>query len=546
MTNFFIETLGCQMNVFDSQRIADLLIKQKYTEVQNPELADIYMINTCAVRENAANKFMGHLGKLKKVKEDKPNLILIVVGCLSQKIGDELFKAKKFIDIIIGTHNISSLPTLIQKFQDSKKRQIELLESNSDNEEYFTDQEKDFHKYVTISTGCDQRCSFCIVPSVRGDQIDRPIEEILDDVKKYQKIGIKEITLLGQNVNAYGKGSNSYSFAQLLEEVANLGIPRIRFMSPHPGFFSNDVADTIAKHPNIMPYLHLPLQSGSNQVLKSMNRGYTVEKYQKIVERLKEKIPNIIISSDIIVGYPTETQEDFEQTLQAIEKFRFLFVYSFIYSARPDTKSEKLINELDSKKIKENFQKLTELQDKITLEEMNQFLNQEVEVLVYEVTDVSELDGRTVEDDGSKANYKKNNQSEANQGNRKERKKFTGRTKHNILVHFDSAQELTPGDLLTVKINRVAPHNLFGEQIKNQKKFEKKGVESVKEKGSAIKKVAEEGNVYAKQLEKQAQFEEKAKGEVKDILDLTKKLTPEQEKRANELLKEYNITDEEM
>ena len=313
---YFLRTYGCQMNVHDSEEIRYYLEQLGYSYSDTLEDADIVVLNTCAIRENAKDKVFGYLGRCKHLKKIKKDLIICLCGCLTQQPSeiDEIIKNHQYIDVIIGTHNLSQLPKLITDTYD-KKQKIEVF-SNSDkvfeNVKYSRDSK--ISAWINIIYGCDKFCTYCIVPFTRGRERSRKMEEILKEVRKLKEQGYMEITLLGQNVNAYGKDLNlGYDFATLLEEVAKIGIPRIRFVTSHPWNFTDKMIDIIAKYDNIMPYIHLPIQSGSDEILKRMNRKYTIEEYKKLFDTIKEKIPNVSITTDIIVGFPNETEEDFKK-----------------------------------------------------------------------------------------------------------------------------------------------------------------------------------------------------------------------------------------
>ena len=318
---YFLRTYGCQMNVHDSEEIRYYLEQLGYSYSDTLEDADIVVLNTCAIRENAKDKVFGYLGRCKHLKKIKKDLIICLCGCLTQQPSeiDEIIKNHQYIDVIIGTHNLSQLPKLITDTYD-KKQKIEVF-SNSDkvfeNVKYSRDSK--ISAWINIIYGCDKFCTYCIVPFTRGRERSRKMEEILKEVRKLKEQGYMEITLLGQNVNAYGKDLNlGYDFATLLEEVAKIGIPRIRFVTSHPWNFTDKMIDIIAKYDNIMPYIHLPIQSGSDEILKRMNRKYTIEEYKKLFDTIKEKIPNVSITTDIIVGFPNETEEDFQKTLDIV------------------------------------------------------------------------------------------------------------------------------------------------------------------------------------------------------------------------------------
>ena len=357
-----------------------------YEAVDELERADIVVLNTCAIRENAKDKVFGYLGRCKHLKKENPNLIIAIVGCLMQqpKEIEEIHNRHQYIDIIIGTHNLSELPSLIEEANNKKKQNIEVY-SNSDvvfeNVKYNRDSK--ISAWINIIYGCDKFCTYCIVPYTRGRERSRKMEEVLEEVKSLKEQGYMEITLLGQNVNAYGKDLNlGYDFATLLENVAKIGIPRIRFVTSHPWNFTDRMVDVIAQYDNIMPYVHLPIQSGSDEILKRMNRKYTVEEYKKLFDQIKEKVKNVAITTDIIVGFPNETDEDFQKTLDIVNYCKFDGAYTFIFSPREGTAAAKMVDKVPLQVKEERLQKLNELVNKYSLESNKKLLGKVVDVLI--------------------------------------------------------------------------------------------------------------------------------------------------------------------
>ena len=382
---YFLRTYGCQMNVHDSEEIRYYLEQLGYSYSDTLEDADIVVLNTCAIRENAKDKVFGYLGRCKHLKKIKKDLIICLCGCLTQQPSeiDEIIKNHQYIDVIIGTHNLSQLPKLITDTYD-KKQKIEVF-SNSDkvfeNVKYSRDSK--ISAWINIIYGCDKFCTYCIVPFTRGRERSRKMEEILKEVRKLKEQGYMEITLLGQNVNAYGKDLNlGYDFATLLEEVAKIGIPRIRFVTSHPWNFTDKMIDIIAKYDNIMPYIHLPIQSGSDEILKRMNRKYTIEEYKKLFDTIKEKIPNVSITTDIIVGFPNETEEDFQKTLDIVNYCRFDGAFTFIFSPRVGTAAALMEDKVTMAEKEKRLHTLNELVNRYSLDSNKKYLNKEVEVLV--------------------------------------------------------------------------------------------------------------------------------------------------------------------
>ena len=382
---YFLRTYGCQMNVHDSEEIRYYLEQLGYSHSDTLEDADIVVLNTCAIRENAKDKVFGYLGRCKHLKKIKKDLIICLCGCLTQQPSeiDEIIKNHQYIDVIIGTHNLSQLPKLITDTYD-KKQKIEVF-SNSDkvfeNVKYSRDSK--ISAWINIIYGCDKFCTYCIVPFTRGRERSRKMEEILKEVRKLKEQGYMEITLLGQNVNAYGKDLNlGYDFATLLEEVAKIGIPRIRFVTSHPWNFTDKMIDIIAKYDNIMPYIHLPIQSGSDEILKRMNRKYTIEEYKKLFDTIKEKIPNVSITTDIIVGFPNETEEDFQKTLDIVNYCKFDGAFTFIFSPRVGTAAALMEDKVTMVEKEKRLHTLNELVNRYSLDSNKKYLNKEVEVLV--------------------------------------------------------------------------------------------------------------------------------------------------------------------
>lgn len=383
---YFLRTYGCQMNVHDSEEIKYYLEALGYEAVLELEKADIVVLNTCAIRENAKDKVFGYLGRCKHLKKENQNLIIAITGCLMQqpKEIEEIHNRHQYIDIIIGTHNLSELPSLIEEANNKKKQNIEVY-SNSDivfeNVKYNRDSK--ISAWINIIYGCDKFCTYCIVPYTRGRERSRKMEEVLEEVKALKEQGYMEITLLGQNVNAYGKDLNlGYDFATLLENVAKIGIPRIRFVTSHPWNFTDRMVDVIAKYDNIMPYVHLPIQSGSDEILKRMNRKYTIEEYKKLFDQIKKKVKNVAITTDIIVGFPNETDEDFQKTWDIVNYCKFDGAYTFIFSPREGTAAAKMEDKVPMQVKEERLQKLNELVNKYSLESNQKMLGKTLDVLV--------------------------------------------------------------------------------------------------------------------------------------------------------------------
>ncbi len=394
---YFLRTYGCQMNVHDSEEIKYYLEALGYSPVEELEEADIVVLNTCAIRENAKDKVFGYLGRCKHLKKLKPELIIAVAGCLMQKPEEieEIHNRHQYIDIIIGTHNLSDLPKLIIDANNNHNQEIEVY-SNSDivYENVHYNRDSKISAWINIIYGCDKFCTYCIVPFTRGRERSRKMESVLEEVKNLKEQGYQEITLLGQNVNAYGKDLNlGYDFATLLEEVAKIGIPRIRFVTSHPWNFTDEMIDVIAKYDNVMPYIHLPIQSGSDEILKKMNRKYTIDEYKELFTKIKSKIKNVSVTTDIIVGFPGETESDFQKTLDIVNYCQFDGAYTFIFSPREGTAAAKMVDETPLSEKEERLQRLNQLVNKYSLANNQKLLGKTVDVLIV---DKSEKDASKV------------------------------------------------------------------------------------------------------------------------------------------------------
>ncbi|MFS3126990.1 tRNA (N6-isopentenyl adenosine(37)-C2)-methylthiotransferase MiaB [Nocardioides sp. Bht2] len=435
-----VRTHGCQMNVHDSERLSGLLEEAGYISAPEGEQADVVVFNTCAVRENADNKLYGNLGHLAPVKAKKPDLQIAVGGCMAQKDRDTITKKAPWVDVVFGTHNIGSLPALLDRARSQKEAQVEILESL----EVFpstlpTRRESAYAAWVSISVGCNNTCTFCIVPSLRGKEKDRRPGEILAEIEALVAEGVTEVTLLGQNVNAYGvEFGDRQAFSKLLRACGEIdGLERVRFTSPHPAEFTDDVIEAMAETPNVMPSLHMPLQSGSDKVLREMKRSYRQSKFLGIIERVRAAIPDAAITTDIIVGFPGETDEDFEQTLHVVREARFSGSFTFQYSKRPGTPAATLEDQVDPEVVKERYQRLAALVNDVAWEENKKLVGNTVELMVAE--------GEGRKDEATR--------------------RLTGRAPDNRLVHFspEGADGVRPGDMVTVEITYAAPHHLVAD-----------------------------------------------------------------------------------
>ena len=388
---YHIITYGCQANVRDSETISAILEDMSFTKTDDMNDADIILLNTCAIRENAHNKVFGMIGRIQHLKETKPNILLGVCGCMAQEVSvvEELERKKKTVDIVFGTHNIQNLPELISEAIDKNEQVVEVFSKEGDIIENLPVKRESMYKaFVNIMYGCDKFCTYCIVPYTRGKQRSRRVEDILKEVEDLIKLGYQEVTLLGQNVNAYGKDlDNGITFSELLELVAKTNIPRIRFVTSHPWDFSDEMIDIIAKYDNIMPYIHLPLQSGSDKILKLMGRRYTKESYLELFNKIKTKIKNASITTDIIVGFPGETEEDFKETLDVVEKCKYDGAYTFIYSPRENTPAASMEDNVSLEEKEERLSRLNKLVNKYYKENNDKLLNTVVPVLIEGISE---------------------------------------------------------------------------------------------------------------------------------------------------------------
>lgn len=429
------------MNVHDSERIAGLLEGAGYSEAAQGAQADVVVFNTCAVRENADNKLYGNLGQLAPIKQARPGMQIAVGGCLAQKDRDTILSKAPWVDAVFGTHNIGALPALLERARHNEEAQLEILESLDVFPSTLpTKRDSVYSGWVSISVGCNNTCTFCIVPSLRGKEKDRRPGDILAEIEALVADGAIEVTLLGQNVNSYGvEFGDRGAFEKLLRACGDVeGLERVRFTSPHPAAFTDDVIDAMAETPNVAPQLHMPLQSGSDRILKAMRRSYRSEKFLGILDRVRAKMPHASISTDIIVGFPGETEEDFRETLRVVEQSRFATAFTFQYSKRPGTPAAELPDQLPKAVVQERYERLIELQDRISGEENAAQVGRQVEVLV-------------TAQQGRKAH---------------ETHRLSGRARDQRLVHFsvpDGAETPRPGDLVTVTVTQAAPFHLIAD-----------------------------------------------------------------------------------
>ncbi len=435
-----VRTYGCQMNVHDSERLSGLLETAGYALNVTAEPADVVVFNTCAVRENADNKLYGNLSQLFSIKRDqKPDMQIAVGGCLAQKDRDTITKRAPYVDVVFGTHNIGSLPVLLERARIQQEAQVEILESL----EVFpstlpSKRDSVFAAWVSISVGCNNTCTFCIVPALRGTEKDRRPGDILAEIKALVADGVIEVTLLGQNVNSYGvEFGDKKAFGKLLRACGEIdGLERVRFTSPHPKDFTDDVIAAMAETRNVMPQLHMPLQSGSDAILKSMRRSYRKEKYLGIIDRVRAAMPTASITTDIIIGFPGESEEDFQQTMDVVRNARFTSAFTFQYSKRPGTPAASMEQQIPKEIVQDRYDRLVAVLNEISWDENKKLIGTTVELLV------SDHEGRK---DGATH-------------------RMTGRARDNRLVHFQvGVAEVRPGDMVEVDITAAAPHHLVSD-----------------------------------------------------------------------------------
>ncbi len=434
---YFLKTYGCQMNEHDSENIEALLVNLGFTKVLDYNLADLVLLNTCSIRENAHNKAFGMLGRLKHLKGERPELIIGLCGCMAQEasVVQEILDDYKFVNFVFGTHNLYQLPNILDKAIKENKQQIEVFSREGDLVEGLPVIRANKYKaYVNIIYGCDKFCTYCIVPYTRGRERSRRREDIINEVKLLIEDGYQEVTLLGQNVNAYGKDLyDNYNLGDLLEEIALLNIPRIRFMTSHPWDFTDKMIDVIGKYSNIMPSVHLPVQSGSSKILKLMGRRYTKESYLELFHKIKDTVPGVSISTDIIVGFPGEDEEDFRETLSLAEECKYDNAFTFIFSEREGTPACKLVDNTPPEVKEERLQKLNQVVNKYFLENNKKLEGEVLKVLVEGVS------------------LKKN--------------MYYGYSETNKLINFTSEKEIEAGEIVNVKIKSAKTWSLDGEIV---------------------------------------------------------------------------------
>ncbi|WP_461204396.1 tRNA (N6-isopentenyl adenosine(37)-C2)-methylthiotransferase MiaB [Clostridium sp. DL1XJH146] len=438
-SKYYIETWGCQMNEEDSEKISGILKINNYEKTNDKEAADVILFNTCCVRENAELKVFGHVGALKSLKKKKPDLVIAITGCMTQQKGmaEKIISKFPFVDIITGSFNSYKIPEYIERVKQSGNRLIEVWDKEKKIIEGLPiDRMNSVKGFVTIMYGCNNFCSYCIVPYVRGRERSREPEAIINEIEELVSIGYKEITLLGQNVNSYGIGlEDKINFAQLLKKVNKIeGLERIRFMSSHPKDISDELIETIVECDKVCNQVHMALQSGSNNILKKMNRKYTREHYINIAKKIRDKNSNIAISTDIIVGFPGETEEDFQETLRLVKEVQFDSAFTFLYSPRSGTPADELKEEMISEEVKhERFNRLVKVVNEFVEKKNMAYQNSIVEILVE-------------------------GQSKTNS------ERLMGRTSSSRLVNFEGPESLI-GQIIKVKIVKAKPYSLDGELI---------------------------------------------------------------------------------
>ena len=387
---YFIKTYGCQMNVHDSENIKAILEDMSFKETDSMEKADLILLNTCAIRENAHNKVFGMIGRIKHLKEERPDIIAGICGCMAQEEGvvEEILSKYSWLDIVFGTHNIHELPLVLEKHMNNNCLEINVKAIEGDIiEDIPVKRDSKYKAWVNIMYGCDKFCTYCIVPYTRGKQRSRSPKDIIFEVEKLKRDGYKEVTLLGQNVNAYGKDLDiGYDMSNLLSDVAETGIERVRFVTSHPWDFTDEMIDVIAKYDNIMPYIHLPLQSGSNRILKLMGRRYTKESYLELFHKIKDTVPNASITTDIIVGFPGETLEDFEDTLDVARECMYDSAFTFIFSPREGTPAAKMKDDVSKEEKERRLHELNEVINKYSREANLKYVGKVVKVLLENVS----------------------------------------------------------------------------------------------------------------------------------------------------------------
>ncbi|SDJ18572.1 tRNA-i(6)A37 thiotransferase enzyme MiaB [Frankineae bacterium MT45] len=444
---YAIRTYGCQMNVHDSERLSGLLESAGYQRAaaDSGDEVDLVVFNTCAVRENADNRLYGNLGHLLPAKQRREGMQIAVGGCLAQKDRDGILETAPWVDVVFGTHNLASLPVLLERARHNASAQVEIVEALQNfPSDLPSRRDSPFSAWVSVSVGCDNTCTFCIVPSLRGAETDRRPGDVLAEIEALVATGVVEVTLLGQNVNSYGRSfGDRLAFGKLLRACGQIdGLDRVRFTSPHPRDFTDDVIDAMAETPNVCPQLHMPLQSGSDEILRAMRRSYRQQRYLQIIQNVRARMPHAAITTDIIVGFPGETEADFQLTLDTVAQARFASAFTFQYSKRPGTPAATMPNQIPKEIVQERYERLVALQETISGEQGNALIGTEVEVLV------NSTDGR----------------KDASTG------RVSGRARDGRLVHVaveraggQEAATVAAGDVLRSRVTYAAPHHLVAD-----------------------------------------------------------------------------------
>ena len=435
--SYNVTTFGCQMNAHDSEKLKGILEACGFEETESEEGADFVLLNTCTVRENANTRLYGHLGQLKHIKEEHPGMVIALCGCMMQEphVIETLKKSHRHVDLIFGTHNIYKLAELLYKYYVNNERVIEILEAGTGAVEALPQKRKyGFKAGLNIMYGCNNFCTYCIVPYVRGREMSRPPEEIMNEADMLVKAGVKEIMLLGQNVNSYGMsgGYTGMTFPELIKQIAEIpGLERVRFMTSHPKDLSDELIEVIRTHENICRHIHLPVQAGSNEILKRMNRRYTKESYLALVDRIRVAVPGISLTTDIIVGFPGETEEDFLETMDVVSRVKYDQAFTFIYSKRTGTPAASYEDQVDEAVIKDRFDRLLKLVNENAHNELLRFKGEIKPVLVEDI-------------------------------NRQDPGLVTGRTGENVTVHFKGDASMI-GKIVNVKMNEAKGFYYMGE-----------------------------------------------------------------------------------
>jgi tRNA-2-methylthio-N6-dimethylallyladenosine synthase len=436
--SYDIRTYGCQMNVHDSERLAGLLEQAGYVRGVGDDV-DVIVFNTCAVRENADNRLYGNLSQLVAAKRQRPGLQVAVGGCLAQKDRGAIIEKAPWVDVVFGTHNLAALPVLLERARHNGEAQVEILEAlQTFPSDLPSRREAPYSAWVSVSVGCDNTCTFCIVPSLRGTETDRRPGDVLAEIRTLVEAGVLEVTLLGQNVNSYGRSfGDRFAFGKLLRACGQIdGLERVRFTSPHPRDFTDDVIAAMAETSNVCPQLHMPMQSGSDAVLKAMRRSYRRERYLAIIDKVRAAMPAAAITTDVIVGFPGETEADFEQTLDAVRTVRFASAFTFQYSKRPGTPAAEMAGQVPKAVVQERYERLIALQEEISWAGAKAQIGHEVEVLV------GAGEGR----------------KDAATG------RVSGRARDGRLVHVATGGlAAAPGDVVTSTVTYAAPHHLVAD-----------------------------------------------------------------------------------